>query len=145
MGSNAPSVAVQTIRLPSTSLATYDKLPELVALINKAFVTSWATIPGIVGPDATRYQSDQQFVDEMGVGGVTFVAFNDRGEMVATAGYKPWITAWKIAERMKAWKGSGEGVEKEAVSRLSSLVCLIGDLLQLRWIGFRLLRCGDLA
>ena len=124
---------ITILRLPSTSLATYPRLDELVALLNNAFVTSWHTIPGLVGDDATRYEASEQFVEEMGATGVTWVAFDEGGKMVATAGYRPWDIMWKTLERLKVQQRvSGENVkEKEVVSPnfywfLNSFILVLG-------------------
>ena len=114
-----PSLSVEIVRLPSTSLSTYPRLDELVALINNAFVTSWRTIPGLVGDEYTRYEASAHFVEDMGATGFTWIAFDERGRMVATAGYKPWDVTWKTMERMKAEKKVGQ-----AELKAGDIVCV---------------------
>ena len=113
---------VTILRLPTTTLATYPRLHELVALLNLAFTTSWHSIPGLVGDDAKRYDTDEEFVNDMGKEGATWLAFDgdeNGGKLIATAGYKPWDTHWKTLERVKTLRendAAGAGLEDEVVS-----------------------------
>lgn len=94
---SAPKVKTehQIIRLTSSELPSYIHLHQLVALINNAFVTSWASIPGLAGADRTRYESVPDFLQDMGGEVVTFVTVADDSSPIATGGYKPWTQAWK--------------------------------------------------
>jgi len=90
-----------TIRLTSVELASYPQLSQLTALINKSFVTSWHTIPCLVGPDEVRYQTQQDFVEDMGKDSITFVTLSGKAEPIATAGYKKWEAVWKTGKRLR--------------------------------------------
>lgn len=98
MGKNAAEFT--TIRLAAKDLSSFPKLPELVALLNKAFVTSWETIPGLVGPGSVRYENAQIFLGDMLPHAVLYITLNDDSFPVAMAGYKPWETEWKQTARM---------------------------------------------
>lgn len=122
MAPRPPDITI--VRLPSTALTTYPRLHDIVALLNLAFTTSWHSIPGYVGEDVQRYDTDEQYVDEMGEHGATWLAFDAEDRLIATAGYKPWDTHWKTTERIKVQRGATEGeVKKEVVSFPSCRCC----------------------
>lgn len=109
----------RTIRLTAKDTISYPPLPQLVALLNKAFVTSWATIPGLVGPDQVRYENSQIFLDDMLPDAILFVTLTDDSFPVALAAYKPWEPEWKQTARM---------VESEEASSMAAQATLQTDL-----------------
>ena len=108
------------VRIPSSELSHHPQLRELTVLINHAFVTSWATIPGLIGADRKRYESPEEFASDMGSQGATYVALGDNGEIVATAGYKPWNQEWKALEMLKAENGDTPAKEEAEVNAVAT-------------------------
>ncbi|KAL2058380.1 hypothetical protein ABVK25_001108 [Lepraria finkii] len=94
------------IRLTSTELAHYPKLPQLADMINTAFTVAGLKNPGLYeAAERKRYGAPADLVDDIGPCGITFVTLatteeQDDPEPIATTGYKPWSDTWKLAAKI---------------------------------------------
>ena len=122
MSTEKASYKFKIVRLDARELADYQRLPDVRAMINHGFADSISKYPRLFGPEERRFQSEEQILDELGFGGVLFLVLLadpaepstecGQGEIVATAGYKPYERKWllhtRYSEERKRVLGTGE-------------------------------------
>ena len=119
-GSELHADVKSLIRIPSAQLAESPYLSETTALLNSAFMASWASIPGLVGPDRKRYEDEDAFVHDMGTEGAILIALGHDGRVIASAGYKPWDAFWKTFEKLKVQTGSKQEATEKTIQEVQA-------------------------
>ena len=111
MASQKVSPEFRIQRLDAQELAEYSRLSELLATINHGFGDSKAKHPRILRPKGERFESQEQFLNELGSDVVLFLTTvrtsdwtSETGKetIVATASYKPYESAWLLQSRYDA-------------------------------------------
>lgn len=98
----SPPGVSSIIRVPAEELESHPLLDQITNLINVAFMTSWASIPGLVSADYKRYDNTSDFVREVQPDCVLYVALNAEGRPVATVGYRQWEEVWRHLNAMES-------------------------------------------
>ena len=108
-----------TKRISSKDLKSTEELRALWEFANSAFAHSLQQYPEMGLSEGKRFEQPTDFTEEMGVDGITFITYalslpDDPGnaKIVATAGCKPWSSAFKLDERVKRMREEREAREK---------------------------------
>ncbi|KAI4132989.1 MAG: hypothetical protein LQ338_000457 [Usnochroma carphineum] len=95
-------------RILSKGLSNTSKLKSLWAFVNDAFLDNMRQYPQLGFQEAKRYEQPEDFIEEMGPNGVTFIQYasesresDGSAKIIATAGCKPWNKASKLDERVQ--------------------------------------------
>ncbi|KAL8701626.1 MAG: hypothetical protein Q9201_004811 [Fulgogasparrea decipioides] len=115
----AGKASVHVERIPSKDLAKTSKLQPLWEFANYAFDDNMAKYPELGFTEGKRFEQPQDFEEEMGPTGVTFIQYasispqpegSDR--IIATAGCKPWSSVLMLDERVERMRKEREAREK---------------------------------
>ncbi|KAL8780820.1 MAG: hypothetical protein Q9213_006293 [Squamulea squamosa] len=110
----------KTKRIPVKDLVETSELRSLWEFMNNAFAHSAQQYPEMGFSEGKRFEQPSDFIEEMGVDGVTFIHYasssrdsNGNDTIIATAGCKPWSPAMNLDERVKRMREEREAREKE--------------------------------
>ncbi|KAL8692110.1 MAG: hypothetical protein Q9218_002806 [Villophora microphyllina] len=110
--------AMRVERIPTPNLANKPLLDALVDFANNAFADRMHNYPEM-GFEGKRFEQAQDFLEEMGPNGVTFIQYapeshemKGSGQIIATAGCKPFNIANKLHERVERMREEREAIEK---------------------------------
>lgn len=111
---------VKIERIPSKELAKTSKLNLLWEFTNDAFADAARQHPELGFEEGKRFEQPEDFIEEMGPGGVTFIQYGPDSQqgpggsakIIATAGCKPWSNAYKLDQRVKRMREEREAREK---------------------------------
>ena len=116
-----PQGVFSLIHIPLNELDSHPLVDGTVDVINRAFMTSWATIPGMVDPNYKRHDSRAGFIDEMHPDVELYVALDLDGRPVATVGYRPWTDEWHHMDAMKdSYLGDGDAASQITISEAAA-------------------------
>ncbi|KAL8861653.1 MAG: hypothetical protein Q9178_001854 [Gyalolechia marmorata] len=107
-------------RILAKDLVGTSELKPLWDFANFAFAHSAKQFPEMGITEGRRFEQPTDFTEEMGIDGVTFILYapsaldNDsNAHIIATAGCKPWCSAFKLDRRVKRMRDEREAREKE--------------------------------
>ncbi|KAL8831157.1 MAG: hypothetical protein Q9170_005417 [Blastenia crenularia] len=111
-------------RIPSKELAKTSTLTSLWQFANIAFDGSSRKHPELGFEEGLRFERPEDFIEEMGPRGVTFIQYAPNSEsqpgekprIIATAGCKPFQIALKLEERVKRMREEREARENDATT-----------------------------
>ncbi|KAL8630168.1 hypothetical protein Q9189_004089 [Teloschistes chrysophthalmus] len=111
-------VAMHVERIPTSNLADKPLLNTLVDFANNAFDDRMQNYPEM-GFEGKRFEKAEDFLEEMGPDGVTFIQYaagshetEGSGQIVATAGCKPFKNTNKLTERVESMREEREARER---------------------------------
>ncbi|KAL8713042.1 MAG: hypothetical protein Q9220_002902 [cf. Caloplaca sp. 1 TL-2023] len=106
-------------RFRSEDLNDTAQLTSLWKFANGTFMDSVRKHPELGFSEGKRFEQPQDFIEEMGPNGVTFVQYSldpmeteGGARMIATAGCKPWTNKYKFDERVSQMRREREVREK---------------------------------
>ncbi|KAL8733409.1 MAG: hypothetical protein Q9181_003594 [Wetmoreana brouardii] len=115
----AGNTSMHVERIPSKDLAKTSKIQPLWEFANYVFDDRMQKYPELGFDGGSRFEQPQDFEEDMGPSGVTFIQYasaspqpDGSGRIIATAGCKPWSSALKLDERVKRMREEREAREK---------------------------------
>ncbi len=108
-------------RIPTPDLADTPKLNQLWQFANDVFNDSLRQRPELGFNQGKRFEQPRDFLEEMGPNAITFIQYgrnakapDERTEIIATAGCKPWHIALKLDERVERMREERRAKERES-------------------------------